>query len=277
MLRLVTVALAALALAPTAGADPVRFATFNASLNRNRAGQLITDLSTPGNLQARDAAEMIERPAGRPPDQRVRLRRGRDRPQPLPAKLPLGLPERRRADHLPLPLPGPVEHRHPVRLRPQQQRRSADRTTPRLRLLPRPVRMAVYSRYPIDTTGSAPSRIPLEGHARRHAARRSEHAGACGLVLAGRAERLPALVQKPLGPADPVGSKVVHFLVSHPTPPVFDGPEDRNGTPQHRRDPLLGRLHHPVRTGYIYDDADVAAGSSRGAVRHRRRPELRPA
>ncbi len=21
----------------------------------------------------------------------------------------------------------------------------------------------------------------------------------------------------------------VHFLVSHPTPPVFDGPEDRNG------------------------------------------------
>ena len=22
---------------------------------------------------------------------------------------------------------------------------------------------------------------------------------------------------------------VVHFLVSHPTPPVFDGPEDRNG------------------------------------------------
>ena len=25
-------------------------------------------------------------------------------------------------------------------------------------------------------------------------------------------------------------NKVVHFLVSHPTPPVFDGPEDRNGT-----------------------------------------------
>ena len=25
----------------------------------------------------------------------------------------------------------------------------------------------------------------------------------------------------------------VHFLVSHPTPPVFDGPEDRNGTRNH--------------------------------------------
>jgi hypothetical protein len=27
-----------------------------------------------------------------------------------------------------------------------------------------------------------------------------------------------------------IGRKQVHFLVSHPTPPVFDGPEDRNGT-----------------------------------------------
>ena len=27
-----------------------------------------------------------------------------------------------------------------------------------------------------------------------------------------------------------VGRRTVHFLVSHPTPPVFDGPEDRNGT-----------------------------------------------
>ena len=27
-----------------------------------------------------------------------------------------------------------------------------------------------------------------------------------------------------------IGAKTVHFLVSHPTPPVFDGPEDRNGT-----------------------------------------------
>ena len=26
-----------------------------------------------------------------------------------------------------------------------------------------------------------------------------------------------------------IGGKTVHFLVSHPTPPVFDGPEDRNG------------------------------------------------
>src|SRR3990172_5510684 len=41
--------------------QPVRFATFNASLNRNNAGQLITDLSTPGNAQAATVAEIIQR------------------------------------------------------------------------------------------------------------------------------------------------------------------------------------------------------------------------
>ena len=43
-------------LAPAAGAGgaqpPVRFATFNASLNRNNAGQALAELSVPGNVQA---------------------------------------------------------------------------------------------------------------------------------------------------------------------------------------------------------------------------------
>jgi hypothetical protein len=39
----------------------VRFATFNASLNRNLAGRLITDLSSPGNDQADTVAEIIQR------------------------------------------------------------------------------------------------------------------------------------------------------------------------------------------------------------------------
>ncbi len=40
---------------------PVRFATFNASLNRNSAGQALTDLSSPGNAQADAVAEIIQR------------------------------------------------------------------------------------------------------------------------------------------------------------------------------------------------------------------------
>lgn len=39
----------------------VRFATFNASLNRSSEGQLITDLSTTGNAQAQAVAEIIQR------------------------------------------------------------------------------------------------------------------------------------------------------------------------------------------------------------------------
>ena len=41
--------------------EDVRFATFNASLNRGVAGQLRADLSTPDNAQARVIAETIQR------------------------------------------------------------------------------------------------------------------------------------------------------------------------------------------------------------------------
>ncbi len=43
------------------GHEAVRFATFNASLNRAAEGQLVADLSTPDNAQARTVAEIIQR------------------------------------------------------------------------------------------------------------------------------------------------------------------------------------------------------------------------
>ncbi len=58
-------ALMMLAVAPAspAAADPTELtiATFNASLNRSEAGQLVDDLSTPENEQARNVAETIQR------------------------------------------------------------------------------------------------------------------------------------------------------------------------------------------------------------------------
>ncbi len=42
-------------------AQDVRFATFNASLNRNAAGQLATELSAPGSAQPNTIAEIIQR------------------------------------------------------------------------------------------------------------------------------------------------------------------------------------------------------------------------
>ncbi|MFO0908209.1 MAG: endonuclease/exonuclease/phosphatase family protein [Isosphaeraceae bacterium] len=39
----------------------IRIATFNASLNRDKPGQLLADLGTPDNVQARNVAEVIQR------------------------------------------------------------------------------------------------------------------------------------------------------------------------------------------------------------------------
>jgi hypothetical protein len=46
---------------PRGNRDVVRFSTFNASLNRNSAGQLISDLSTPNNTQGKVIAEIVQR------------------------------------------------------------------------------------------------------------------------------------------------------------------------------------------------------------------------
>nr|WP_242033575.1 endonuclease/exonuclease/phosphatase family protein [Phormidium sp. FACHB-592] len=40
---------------------PIRFSQFNASLNRNAEGQLVSDLSTPNNAQVKAVAETIQR------------------------------------------------------------------------------------------------------------------------------------------------------------------------------------------------------------------------
>ena len=46
---------------PSVQGAELKFATFNASLNRNTEGQLVTDLSTPDNVQAQNVAEIIQR------------------------------------------------------------------------------------------------------------------------------------------------------------------------------------------------------------------------
>ncbi len=57
-----------------------------------------------------------------------------------------------------------------------------------------------------------------------------------------------------------IGKTTVHFLVSHPTSPVFDGPEDRNGTRNHDEIRFWADYIHPSRSGYIYDDSGNFGG-----------------
>ena len=57
-----------------------------------------------------------------------------------------------------------------------------------------------------------------------------------------------------------VDGHVVHLLGSHPTPPTFDGPEDRNGRRNHDEIRLWADYIDPVRDDYIYDDGGDAGG-----------------
>lgn len=56
-----------------------------------------------------------------------------------------------------------------------------------------------------------------------------------------------------------IGERTLHLLASHPTPPVFDGPEDRNGRRNHDEirlwvDYIAGEAD------YLYDDRGIRGG-----------------
>jgi endonuclease/exonuclease/phosphatase family metal-dependent hydrolase len=58
-----------------------------------------------------------------------------------------------------------------------------------------------------------------------------------------------------------VGDRVLHLLASHPTPPVFDGPEDRNGRRNHDEIRFwVDYLSGGEEASYIYDDQGQRGG-----------------
>ncbi|WP_438352418.1 endonuclease/exonuclease/phosphatase family protein [Microbacterium sp. CJ88] len=57
-----------------------------------------------------------------------------------------------------------------------------------------------------------------------------------------------------------VGGHTVHVLASHPTPPTFDGPEDRNGRRNHDEIRFWSDYISPVSSRYIVDDAGARGG-----------------
>ncbi|MCU0756417.1 MAG: endonuclease/exonuclease/phosphatase family protein [Xanthomonadales bacterium] len=52
----------------------------------------------------------------------------------------------------------------------------------------------------------------------------------------------------------------LHLLAAHPTPPAFDGPEDRNGRRNHDEIRLWADYLDPARAGYLRDDAGLSGG-----------------
>lgn len=57
-----------------------------------------------------------------------------------------------------------------------------------------------------------------------------------------------------------INGTVIHVLASHPTPPVFDGPEDRNGRRNHDEIRLWADYITPDRGNYLVDDAGNRGG-----------------
>ena len=262
----------------------IRFATFNASLNRNVAGQLIERPVDPRQRPGGDRGR--DHPAGaarRAADQRVRLRRRRRRPPRCSSTTTCRCrtTARRRSSTRTGSSPRPT---------PGSRRASTSTTTAR-------------SAGPTTPSGSGSSRASSAWPSTR-CTRSSSTTSAPSRCSGGPtcpARCCPTIRprrRRPTGtrraeldavrlsskshwdlPID-IDGRTVHFLVSHPTPPVFDGPEDRNGTRNHDEIRFwadyvhAGRRPRPTSTTTPGEQGGLGA---RSPVRHRRRPERRPA
>jgi Endonuclease/Exonuclease/phosphatase family len=255
---------------PAGGHDGrrARFATFNASLNRAAEGQLIADLSTPGNAQAQAAAETIQRVR---PDvllinefdfdaqgraarlfQRNYLSVGHNGAAPIHYPFRFVAPS-----NTGIPSGFDLDNNGTV---------GGPNDAFGFGAYPGQFGMAVYSRFPIlrhrvrtfqrflwkDMPGAL---LPDDPATPAPADWYSPEELAVFRLSSKSHWDVPVLV----------GGEVVHALVSHPTPPVFDGPEDRNGTRNFDEIRLWADYVVPSRSRYLYDDQGRRGGLARGA------------
>ncbi|HEX2316270.1 MAG TPA: endonuclease/exonuclease/phosphatase family protein [Thermomonospora sp.] len=251
------------------GHREVRFATFNASLNRGAEGALVADLSTPGDAQARTVAEIVQR--ARPDvllvnefdfDARGTAARlfqdnylsvGQNGAAPIRYRYRYVAPSNTGiASGFDLNNDGRTV------TRPGEPGYGDDAYG--FGVFPGQYGMAVYSRYPIDER-------------RIRTFRNFRWKDMPGALLPPGwfgPEELKAVRLSSKSHWDvpvKVGRRTVHLLASHPTPPTFDGPEDRNGRRNHDEirfwaDYVSGG--HQAR--YIYDDRGRRGGLAPGAA-----------
>ena len=245
-----------------------RFATFNASLNRAVEGELVADLSTPDDIQAQAVAEVIQRVR---PDvllinefdfdaeglaarlfQRNYLSVGHNGARPIFYRYRFVAPS-----NTGIPSGFDLDNNGSV---------GGPNDAFGFGAFPGQFGMAVFSRYPIlhdqvrtfqvflwkDMPGAL---LPDDPATPAPADWYSPQELAVFRLSSKSHWDLPVLV----------GGKVIHTLVSHPTPPVFDGPEDRNGTRNHDEIRLWADYVLPSRSGYIYDDEGRRGGLKPGA------------
>jgi hypothetical protein len=261
---------ATFAVGGTALADgSVRVATFNCSLNRNVAGALITDLSAPGNAQANTIAEIVQRVA---PDIVLLNEFDYDANGTALALF--------QSNYLSLSHNGstPIEY-------PYAYVAPSNTGIPSgfdldnngsigggndafgFGFFPGQFGMAIYSKYPIDAKAirtfqnflwkDMPGALLPDNAATPEPADWYSPEELAVFRLSSKSHwDIPVLI----------GGRTLHVLASHPTPPVFDGPEDRNGLRNHDEIRLWADYIDPTRAGYIYDDAGALGGLEAGAL-----------
>ena len=268
---------AVLASSASAAADVgsnVRFATFNASLNRGAAGALRADLSTPGNAQAGTIAEIVQRtrpdvllinefdfdPEAARLFQDNYLSVGRNGAQPI------DYPHRFIAPSNTGVASG-FDLNNDGRVVTQPGAPGYGDDALGFGAFPGQFGMVVYSRYPIDQDGARTFQRFLW----------RDMPGA--LLPDDQSNPAPADWYSPeeldvfrLSSKShwdlpiQIGRRTVHILVSHPTPPVFDGAEDRNGRRNFDEIRFWADYVRPGHGLYIYDDQGHQGGLRPGSA-----------
>ncbi|QUG99570.1 endonuclease/exonuclease/phosphatase family protein [Saccharopolyspora erythraea] len=242
----------------------VRFATFNASLNRATEGELLADLSTPDDEQARKVAEVVQRnrpdvvllnefdfvPGGAAVDafRANYLAVGHNGAQPI---------------DYPYAYTAPVNTGVPSGMDLDNDGRTGGPGDAYgFGQFPGQYGMVVLSKHPIGDVRTfqhfrwtdMPGAMMPDDPATPEPADWYSPQEKQALRLSSKSHwDLPIHV----------GGRTVHLLASHPTPPSFDGPEDRNGVRNH--DEIRFWADYVAGAGYVYDDAGRTGGLERGA------------
>lgn len=250
--------------------SPVRFATFNASLNRNFAGQLVADLSTPNNVQAKTVAEIIQRTR---PDvllinefdfvenglaaelfQDNYLSISQNGAEPIHYEYYFVAPSN-------TGIPSGFDFNNNGVIGGPDDAYGFG-------FFPGQYGMVVYSKYPINYDDirtfqtflwkDMPGALLPDNPTTPEPADWYSPAELDVFRLSSKSHwDIPIQI----------GNKVVHFLVSHPTPPVFDGPEDRNGTRNFDEIRFWADYISPGnKSEYIYDDSGQYGGLEPGSL-----------
>jgi Endonuclease/Exonuclease/phosphatase family len=251
----------------------VRFATFNASLNRGTAGALRADLSTPGNAQARTIAEIIQRTR---PDvvlinefdfdveaarlfQDNYLSIGQTGARPIRYRYRFIAPSN-------TGVASGFDLNNDGRVVTQPGAPGYGDDALGFGAFPGQFGMAVYSRYPIEAHRARTFQrflwkdmpgalLPDDPATAAPADWYSAEELAIFRLSSKSHWDLPIMI----------GRSTVHFLVSHPTPPVFDGAEDRNGRRNFDEIRFWADYVQPGHGRYIYDDQGHRGGLRPGS------------